>query len=444
MLSVPTGQQCASQRIPTTTPELSAPAGLSPSLADAVLKVSRGLDDPLDALDPLDLLPSPPAMDREVPAQDHSHHMQHHGVLSPHLSTNDHSDKLMPNENNNTSLKNNNSSNNNHNAQIKTSMKNGHSNVSAHCQGSNLTSNNNSKTSNGTNGTCNSSSSSCSSSTSSTSSGNSKRFCNGGSAAGLGSILPEQRRLVDVTRDKPVKVTVRVVVPTRDHPKFNFVGKLLGPQGNSLKRLQEETMTKMAILGRGSMRDRQKEEELRLSGDPKFCHLQLELHVEVTALAPPAEAHARIALALAEVRRFLVPDFNDDIRQEQMWELHVLKSSRDHLKHLVGPAGPGASPQEDAVAAAAAGLGPLPDPACLEPSVAPGALAAGPLAPGPSRGLHSPIGPDVAARLFCARTAAAGAGRKRPYIAMSPTKRTVLSILARARAAQAKDMIGAH
>ncbi|KAE8751922.1 hypothetical protein FOCC_FOCC001399 [Frankliniella occidentalis] len=179
-----------------------------------------------------------------------------------------HSDKLMPNENNNTSLKNNNSSNNNHNAQIKTSMKNGHSNVSAHCQGSNLTSNNNSKTSNGTNGTCNSSSSSCSSSTSSTSSGNSKRFCNGGSAAGLGSILPEQRRLVDVTRDKPVKVTVRVVVPTRDHPK---------------------------------------EEELRLSGDPKFCHLQLELHVEVTALAPPAEAHARIALALAEVRRFLVP-----------------------------------------------------------------------------------------------------------------------------------------
>ncbi len=40
--------------------------------------------------------------------------------------------------------------------------------------------------------------------------------------------------------------------------QFNFVGKLLGPKGNSLKRLQEETMTKMAILGRGSMRDRHK------------------------------------------------------------------------------------------------------------------------------------------------------------------------------------------
>ncbi|KAK7084606.1 hypothetical protein SK128_010582 [Halocaridina rubra] len=175
--------------------------------------------------------------------------------------------------------------------------------------------------------------------------------------------------------------------------QFNFVGKLLGPKGNSLKRLQEETMTKMAILGRGSMRDKQKtdrgaigairqserredrqrldrfeceyfifqtcivtncgcnklrwfltcpegiledssvttttqlsfeEEELRISGDPKFGHLSEDLHVEVTAVAPPAEAHARIAYALTEIRRYLVPDYNDDIRQEQMREMQLL------------------------------------------------------------------------------------------------------------------------
>jgi KH domain-containing RNA-binding signal transduction-associated protein 2 len=34
------------------------------------------------------------------------------------------------------------------------------------------------------------------------------------------------------------------------------VGKLLGPRGNSLKRLQEETGAKMSILGKGSMRDK--------------------------------------------------------------------------------------------------------------------------------------------------------------------------------------------
>ncbi|PNF14828.1 hypothetical protein B7P43_G06331 [Cryptotermes secundus] len=178
---------------------------------------------------------------------------------------------------------------------------------------------------------------------------------------------------------------------------FNFVGKLLGPKGNSLKRLQEDTMTKMAILGRGSMRDKHKlahkspplvsilsqinqiytipsrlvhynsviceyflpslrvacdqsvvplsrfltsafqEEELRCSGDPKFSHLSDDLHVEITAFAPPAEAHARIAYALAEVRRFLVPDYNDEIRQEQMWEIQILNTQRTNKGEL--PAG---------------------------------------------------------------------------------------------------------
>nr|XP_034826347.1 KH domain-containing, RNA-binding, signal transduction-associated protein 2-like [Maniola hyperantus] len=141
-----------------------------------------------------------------------------------------------------------------------------------------------------------------------------------------------ERRMLDITRDKPVKVCVRVVVPVRDHPKFNFVGKLLGPKGNSLKRLQEDTMCKMAVLGRGSMKDRQKEEELRVSGDPKFAHLSDELHVEISAFATPAEAHARIAYALAELRRFLVPDYNDDIRQEQMLEMQILSSQNEQRR----------------------------------------------------------------------------------------------------------------
>lgn len=145
--------------------------------------------------------------------------------------------------------------------------------------------------------------------------------------------------MLDITRDKPVKVSVKVAVPVRDHPKvsvkraqlshthcmtvfptlslllilplslsqFNFVGKLLGPKGNSMKRLQEDTMCKMAVLGRGSMRDRRKEEELRASGDSRYAHLYEDLHVEISTFAAPAEAHARIAYALAEVRRFLVP-----------------------------------------------------------------------------------------------------------------------------------------
>nr|CAD7575890.1 unnamed protein product [Timema californicum] len=65
---------------------------------------------------------------------------------------------------------------------------------------------------------------------------------------------------------------------------------------------------------------------MRVSRDPKYSHFNDDLHVEITAFAPPAEAHARIAYALAEVRKFLVPDYNDEIRQEQMREMQLLNS----------------------------------------------------------------------------------------------------------------------
>lgn len=137
-----------------------------------------------------------------------------------------------------------------------------------------------------------------------------------------------ENRLLDVYNEKPVRVTAKILVPVKEHPRFNFVGKLLGPRGNSLKKLQDDTMTKMAILGKGSIRNKQHEEELRKSGDAKHHHLQEDLHVEVTAFASPAEAYARIAMALAEIRKYLIPDGNDEIRQRQMKEIQILKKQQ--------------------------------------------------------------------------------------------------------------------
>lgn len=138
--------------------------------------------------------------------------------------------------------------------------------------------------------------------------------------------------VLEIHTGKPLRLKVKVHIPVKDHPNFNFVGKLLGPKGNSLKQLQEVTQTKMAILGRGSMRDKQKEEELRSQDDPKYNHLKEDLHVEITAFAPPAEAYQRIAMALTEVKRFLVPDYFDDIRQQQLRELGVLGGNKSKHK----------------------------------------------------------------------------------------------------------------
>lgn len=84
-------------------------------------------------------------------------------------------------------------------------------------------------------------------------------------------------------------------------------------------------MTKMAVLGKGSMKDKLKEQQLRNSPDPKHSHLQEDLHVEITAFSSPAEAHARVAYALSCVRKYMIPDSNDQIRQNQMREIQILK-----------------------------------------------------------------------------------------------------------------------
>ncbi|XP_061396527.1 KH domain-containing, RNA-binding, signal transduction-associated protein 3-like [Musca vetustissima] len=133
--------------------------------------------------------------------------------------------------------------------------------------------------------------------------------------------IPGKEFKADVYEQKPIKITQDVYIPVKEYPKFNFKGKILGPKGNTLKRLHQETLCSIAIKGRNSMRDQEREDELRQSGDPAFNHLNRDLYVEIGTIAPPAEAYARLAYALREIRKYIIPDRNDEISQEQYREL---------------------------------------------------------------------------------------------------------------------------
>nr|DBA23964.1 TPA: hypothetical protein GDO54_011675 [Pyxicephalus adspersus] len=145
----------------------------------------------------------------------------------------------------------------------------------------------------------------------------------------------ESDRQRETERERERESVVHIVedenLGVGDH-LFNFVGKLLGPRGNSLKRLQEDTLTKMSILGKGSMRDKAKEEELRKSGEAKYFHLNDDLHVLIEVFAPPAEAYARMGHALEEIKKFLIPDYNDEIRQAQLQELTYLNGGSEQAE----------------------------------------------------------------------------------------------------------------
>ncbi|KFD48723.1 hypothetical protein M514_10434 [Trichuris suis] len=116
---------------------------------------------------------------------------------------------------------------------------------------------------------------------------------------------------------QPIRLMRKVLVPVQRNPRFNFVGKLLGPGGKTLQGLIHQTKCRIYVLGRGSSRDKSKEEDLINSGDPKYAHLKDPLHVRIEVVAPAPIAYQRLAHALHELHYYLQPVRSCLIRLEQ-------------------------------------------------------------------------------------------------------------------------------
>ncbi|XP_053700362.1 KH domain-containing, RNA-binding, signal transduction-associated protein 1-like [Synchiropus splendidus] len=148
----------------------------------------------------------------------------------------------------------------------------------------------------------------------------------------------DKETYLDLFATKSHKLKERVLIPTKQYPRVNFVGKLLGPQGTTIKRLQEETGAKISVLGKGSMRDKNKEEELRKGGETKYAHLSMELHVFIEVTAPIPEAYARMAHAMDEVKKFLIPEPGE---MEMFMGPHFLNGAQDGGRGRGGQMGRG-------------------------------------------------------------------------------------------------------
>jgi polyribonucleotide nucleotidyltransferase len=46
-----------------------------------------------------------------------------------------------------------------------------------------------------------------------------------------------------------------VFIPIKEHPEVNFIGLIIGPRGNTQKRLVQETGCQVVIRGKGSVKD---------------------------------------------------------------------------------------------------------------------------------------------------------------------------------------------
>ncbi|RCV30750.1 hypothetical protein SEVIR_6G130400v4 [Setaria viridis] len=138
-----------------------------------------------------------------------------------------------------------------------------------------------------------------------------------------------------------VKKTMRMDIPVDKYPNFNFVGRLLGPRGNSLKRVEANTDCRVLIRGRGSIKDAAKEELMR--GKPGYEHLNEPLHLVIEAELPAEIVDIRLMQAREILDDMLKPvdESMDFFKKQQLRELAMLNGTlRDDSSQKSGSVSP--------------------------------------------------------------------------------------------------------
>jgi hypothetical protein len=81
------------------------------------------------------------------------------------------------------------------------------------------------------------------------------------------------------------------------------------------------------VRGKGSMRDKKKEEQNR--GRPNWEHLNEELHVLITVEDSENRAEIKLQRAIAEIEKLLIPaiEGEDDLKKKQLMELAIINGT---------------------------------------------------------------------------------------------------------------------
>ncbi|KAL8222785.1 hypothetical protein R6Q57_020184 [Mikania cordata] len=124
-----------------------------------------------------------------------------------------------------------------------------------------------------------------------------------------------------------IKKVIRLDVPAEKFPNYNFVGRILGPRGNSLKRIEAMTECRIYIRGRGSVKDSVKEDKLK--DKPGYEHLNDPLHLLLEAEFPEDIIDSRLDHAVALLENLLKPvdESMDTYKKHQLRELAMLNGT---------------------------------------------------------------------------------------------------------------------
>eukprot|EP00897_Mesotaenium_endlicherianum_P005813 jgi/Mesen1/525/ME000104S10621 len=120
---------------------------------------------------------------------------------------------------------------------------------------------------------------------------------------------------------RPLLKDAKLFVPQREYPGYNFIGLILGPRGNTQKRMEQETGAKIAIRGKGAV----KEGKQGFRKDGKVPDgANEELHVYISA-----DTIQKVDAALALIEPLLTPvdEIRNQHKRKQLRELALMNGT---------------------------------------------------------------------------------------------------------------------
>ncbi|KAJ8474056.1 hypothetical protein ONZ45_g16080 [Pleurotus djamor] len=113
----------------------------------------------------------------------------------------------------------------------------------------------------------------------------------------------------------------KVYIPVKEFPEINFFGLLVGPRGNSLKKMERESGAKISIRGKGSVK------EGKARPDQYADDAEEDLHCLVIA-----ESDDKVAACVKMINRVIetaasTPEGQNDHKRNQLRELAALNGT---------------------------------------------------------------------------------------------------------------------
>ncbi|MCL7023173.1 hypothetical protein MKW94_028284 [Papaver nudicaule] len=120
---------------------------------------------------------------------------------------------------------------------------------------------------------------------------------------------------------RPPKLQKKLYIPVKEYPGYNFMGLIIGPRGNTQKRMQKETGAKIVIRGKGSIKEGRLQHKRDLKPDPAENE---DLHVLVEA-----ETQDALETAAGMVEKLLQPvdEVLNEHKRKQLEELAALNGT---------------------------------------------------------------------------------------------------------------------